>query len=78
MRAACGADMLVVGSRGNGGFSGALLGSVSQYCVHHALCPVLSWSSEGPAGVGNDQHRRQFQDMRNQRTGSEHAGLPPV
>ena len=40
--AAEGADLLVVGSsRGFGGFTDALLGSVGQYCVHHAPCPVV-------------------------------------
>ncbi|MGV8896302.1 MAG: universal stress protein [Rhodoglobus sp.] len=35
------AEMLVLGSRGHGGFVGMLMGSVSSACAQHAHCPVL-------------------------------------
>jgi nucleotide-binding universal stress UspA family protein len=40
IRASHGADLLVVGSRGHGGFSSVLLGSTSMQCALHATCPV--------------------------------------
>jgi nucleotide-binding universal stress UspA family protein len=41
LQAAENAELLVLGSRGHGGFAGLLLGSVSQQCAAHASCPVV-------------------------------------
>lgn len=40
LQASVGADLLVVGSRGRGGFASMVLGSVGLQCVLHATCPV--------------------------------------
>ncbi|HZD65982.1 MAG TPA: universal stress protein [Acidimicrobiales bacterium] len=52
-RLAAGADMLVLGTRGLGGFKGLLLGSVSQRCVQLATCPVVLV----PPSAGDQSHR---------------------
>ncbi|MFD5949148.1 universal stress protein [Streptomyces collinus] len=41
VQASEGAELLVVGRRGIGGFARAMLGSVSQRCAQHAACPVV-------------------------------------
>jgi nucleotide-binding universal stress UspA family protein len=46
--AARGARMLVLGSRGHGGFAGLLLGSVSSACAERATCPVVVVHGDNP------------------------------
>jgi len=41
LRASRDADLLVVGSRGSGGFGRLMMGSVSSQVMHHAVCPVV-------------------------------------
>lgn len=46
-----GNDLLVVGSRGHGGLTELLLGSVSQPCAQHAPCPVAIVHPRADPGV---------------------------
>ena len=47
------ADLVVLGSRGTGGFGTMLLGSVSNLVAHHASCPVVIVPAERP-----ERHKR--------------------
>jgi nucleotide-binding universal stress UspA family protein len=49
------ADVIVVGTRGHGPISGALLGSVAQHLLHDAHCPVLAIPPLKPEGVAETE-----------------------
>jgi nucleotide-binding universal stress UspA family protein len=46
------ADLMVIGSRGVGGFESLLLGSISSQVTHHSECPVVIVPSDWPRGRG--------------------------
>ncbi len=62
IRESAGADLLVVGSRGHGGFASMLLGSTSMQCVLHAPCPVTVVHS--PESHGDRLHLRRQEGER--------------
>ena len=69
IRESHGADLLVVGSRGHGGFHTMLLGSTSMQCVLHATCPVTVVHSTEAHGHRLRLHR----DRRDEQRGGDDA-----
>ncbi len=66
-----GADVLVVGSRGHGGFASMLLGSVSMQCALHASCPVTVVHSP-------EAHRERLHRRRDRHDAAGHRERAPA
>ena len=66
-----GADLLVVGSRGHGGFASMLLGSVSMQCALHASCPVTVVHSP-------EAHRERLHRRRDRNDNAVHCEQAPA
>ena len=76
IRESDGADLLVVGSRGHGGFHTMLLGSTSMQCAMHATCPVTVVHSPASHRHRLRLHRERRQQQA-ERPAESLAGAPP-
>jgi nucleotide-binding universal stress UspA family protein len=66
-----GADLLVTGSRGHGGFKHALLGSVAHQCARHASCTVVVARSFVPDE--GETAKARFESQAQPATGDQHS-----
>lgn len=75
IRESYGADLLVVGSRGHGGFHTMLLGSTSMQCAMHATCPVTVVHSPGAHSHRLRLHRERPDERQDEGPGERRGGV---